>query len=87
MSKHSSIVESQIANLGKRIKELRTSQGYTSQEKFAYQHGFNRTQYARYETGQDITFSNLVRLSIAFGITLEEFFSEGFEGESNPDTK
>lgn len=71
-------VEDQQARLGNRIRELRKKKGYTSLEIFAYEHGFGRTQYARYENGEDLRFSTLVRLVNCFDMTLEEFFREGF---------
>ncbi|MBZ0242222.1 MAG: helix-turn-helix domain-containing protein [Bacteroidales bacterium] len=71
--------EAYLKMLGKRIRELRLEAGYTSHESFAYAHDFPRTQYGRYERGHNITFLNLLKLVNAFGLTLEEFFSEGFE--------
>jgi hypothetical protein len=65
--------------LGQKIKALRMQQGYTSHEAFAYKHGFNRTQYFRYENGEDLRFSSLLRIVSAFDMTLEQFFAEGFE--------
>ena len=65
--------------LGDRIKALRLQKGYTSYEYFAYEHDFSRAQFGRYENGQDLRFSSLVKIVSAFGLTLQEFFSEGFE--------
>jgi len=65
--------------LGDRIRSLRIAAGHSSHETFAYENDFNRAQYSRYERGEDLRFSTLVRIVQAFGITLEEFFSEGFE--------
>jgi transcriptional regulator with XRE-family HTH domain len=67
-----------IQMLAKRIKFLRINQEYTSYEHFAADKEIPRTQYGRYEKGEDIRFTSLVKLADAFGITLEEFFSEGF---------
>jgi hypothetical protein len=63
--------------LGERIKELRIAKGYTSYEYFAYEHNISRAQFGRYEKGQDLRFSSLVKLIAAFEITFEEFF-KGF---------
>lgn len=71
--------EEYMKMLGKRIRELRIEHGYSSHETFAYAHDFPRTQYGRYERGHNITFVNLLKIVRAFGMTLEEFFSEGFE--------
>ena len=68
-----------IAQLGNRIKSLRLSKGYSNAEKFAYENEISRSQYAQYENGKDLRFSSLVKLTGAFGISLEEFFSEGFD--------
>ncbi len=67
-----------IQRLAKRIKNLRMRQGYSSLEHFAFDKYLARTQYGRYEKGEDIRFTSLVKICKAFGITLEEFFSEGF---------
>jgi len=71
----------QLEKLGQRIKAIRKAQGYTNYEHFAYQNGFNRVQYGRYENGANISFKTLVRLIAAFDMTLAEFFNEGFEEE------
>lgn len=65
--------------LAKRIKDLRKGMGYKSYETFAYEKGLPRAQYGRYEKGVDIRYSSLIKLAKAFEMTLEEFFSEGFE--------
>jgi len=68
----------EILKLAERIKSLRIQQGYTNYEYFAYEHNIPRAQYGRYEKGEDLRFSSLVKLSKAFGLSLEEFFGEGF---------
>ena len=70
--------EEQLLKLGQRIKALRIKRGYTSYEYFAYDHNFSRAQFGRYEQGQDLRYSSLVRIVNAFGMSLQEFFSEGF---------
>lgn len=70
---------SQLTKLGARIKDLRKNKmGYSSAEIFAYDHGFGRTQYARYENGEDLRFSTLVKIVGAFEMTMAEFFEDGF---------
>ena len=71
--------DTQLINLGKRIKHLRIQRGYTSYEYFAYDHNISRAQFGRYEQGQDLRFSSLIKIINAFEITVQEFFSEGFE--------
>ena len=67
-----------LVKLGKRIKALRIEQGYTNYEYFAYEHNIPRSQFGRYENGEDLRYSSLLRVVKAFGMTMEEFFSEGF---------
>ena len=69
----------QLKNLGNRIKQLRIAEGYSSSEIYAYEHDISRSQFGRYEKGLDLRFSSLVKVINTFGMTLEEFFSEGFE--------
>lgn len=71
--------EAYLKMLWKRIRDLRIKAGYTSHETFAYAFDFPRTQYGRYERGHNITYLNILKIVSAFGMTLEEFFSEGFE--------
>ena len=69
----------EIKKLAKRIKSLRIERGYSSYESFAVENGIHRAQYGRYETGTDIQYSSLIKIAKAFNMTLEEFFSEGFD--------
>lgn len=68
-----------LKKLGERIKSLRISKGYSSYEYFAYEHNISRAQFGRYERGEDLRFSTLTKIIKAFDMTLEEFFSEGFD--------
>jgi transcriptional regulator with XRE-family HTH domain len=68
-----------LKQMGERIKSLRIAAGHSSHETFAYENDFNRAQYSRYERGEDLRVSTLVRIVQAFGMTMEEFFSEGFD--------
>lgn len=69
----------EIKKLAKRIKSLRIQKGYSSYENFAFDNKIHRAQYGRYETGTDMQFTSLLRIARAFDMTLEEFFSEGFD--------
>lgn len=73
--------EEVLKKLGKRIKQLRIAKGYSSYEYFAYENDISRAQYGRYEKGEDLRFSTLAKVVNAFGITMKEFFAEGFEEE------
>jgi hypothetical protein len=71
--------DKELAEIGKRLRELRKAKGFTNAEFFAYENEFSSAQYARYERGEDLRVSTLIRLSKCFGISLKEFFSKGFE--------
>jgi hypothetical protein len=71
--------EDQLKKLGDRIKQLRIKKGYSSYEYFAYDSNISRAQMGRYEKGQDLRFSSLSKVVHALGVSLEEFFSEGFD--------
>ena len=81
MAKKNTYSNQQIKNLGKRLRALRKEKGFSSAEKFAYQHDINRVQYSRYEQGNDLRFSSLTKVLKALDISLEDFFSEGFDEE------
>lgn len=68
----------QLQKLAERIKELRAEKGYTSYEYFAYDHNIPRAQYGRYEKGEDLKFSSLLKVLKGLDISLKEFFGEGF---------
>ena len=53
-------------------------QEYQMERVFAYDHNIFRARVGRSENGQDLKFSNLLKIVAAFDITLEEFFSEGY---------
>ncbi|MEW6469643.1 MAG: helix-turn-helix transcriptional regulator [Bacteroidota bacterium] len=66
--------------LGKRMKELRIKAGHKSHETFAYQFEINRVLYGDYEAGKgNITYKNLMKIIRGLGVSVKEFFSEGFE--------
>lgn len=68
----------EIQKLALRIKQLRQERGYTSQETFAYDHGYTLSYYSRLERGEDIRYSSLLKVCSALNVSLEEFF-EGFD--------
>ena len=71
--------EKLLEKLGSRLRDLRKARGYTNYEQFAFDHGLPRAQYGRYEKGQDLRLSSLVKVLTAMEVSLTEFFSEGFE--------
>jgi transcriptional regulator with XRE-family HTH domain len=72
-------LEKQIENLGNRIKQLRKKKGFTNYEFFAYENRIGRSQYGKYEQGVDMQFSSILKLIEIHGISVKEFFSEGFD--------
>lgn len=79
MAQHDEFTTNQLQKIGERMKAIRIAQGYTNYEQFAYQHHIGRAQYGRYERGQDLRISSLLKVVRAFDMTLPEFFSEGFD--------
>lgn len=84
MASYDEYIEDNLARLGKRIKELRKARGYKNYEQFAFEHRISRSQYGRYEKGQDIRFSSLCKVLMALDVSFEEFFN-GFEEEKGQD--
>ena len=63
-----------IGIIGKRIKYLRITQGYTSAEIFAYDHELDKSSYCSMEKGRNMTIVSLLRLCDIHHITIKEFF-------------
>ncbi|MCA6444828.1 MAG: helix-turn-helix transcriptional regulator [Bacteroidetes bacterium] len=68
-----------VERLGKRIKELRIKLGYTNYEFFAYDNEIARAQYGKYEKGEDMRYTSLLKVIRALGVTPKEFFSKDFD--------
>lgn len=68
----------ELKKLGARIKALRIEKGYTNYENFAFEHDIPRAQFGRYERGEDLRYSSLLKVIEAFDMSPKEFFSEGF---------
>lgn len=71
--------EDELQKIAARLKYLRKKKGYSNMDIFAYEHGFGRAQYGRYENGQDLRYTTIVRLANCFEMSIKEFFGEGFE--------
>jgi len=78
MDKKNKFVEIELENLGQRLRELRKAKGYNNYEKFAYDNDIARAQYGRYEKGSDLRFGTLLKIIESHGLSVAEFFSEGF---------
>jgi transcriptional regulator with XRE-family HTH domain len=68
-----------LKKLGERIKSLREAKNEFNYEKFAFKHDLNRSQLWRYENGEDLQFSSLLKVLKALDVSLAEFFKDGFE--------
>ena len=68
-----------IQRLANRIRMLREQMGYSNYEKFAFEKDIPRAQYWRYEKGEDLKFSSLMKVIRALEMTPEQFFGEGFD--------
>lgn len=68
-----------LKKLGYRLRAIREAKGEPNYEKFAFKHDLNRTQVWRYENGEDLKFSSLLKVLKALDISLKDFFNEGFE--------
>lgn len=79
MAKKDTYTEQQLTTLGRKLRELRIARGFSNYEQFAFEHNLPRAQYGRYEQGQDLRFSSLLKVLKALDVSLEDFFKEGFE--------
>lgn len=70
--------EAALRLFGRRVKQLRKS-AEISQFDLAVDKDINLRRISAWETGSDIRLSSVVKLCNALGITLKEFFGEGFE--------
>ena len=69
----------ELKKIGARLKSIRKGAGYSSPDKFAYDHGINRSQYGKYEAGsEDLRLSSLLKVLDKLGLTLPEFFNEDY---------
>lgn len=74
-----SLEEKKLQDLGERLKYFRKLKGYSNYEHLAYDVGISRSQYGKYENGGNIKFTTLCKILEHLNISLQEFFSEGFE--------
>jgi transcriptional regulator with XRE-family HTH domain len=67
-----------VVKISRRLKALRIQRGYTTVEAFTKETGLSRSQYLRFEKGNDLKLSSLVKIIKAFNITFSEFFEDDF---------
>jgi transcriptional regulator with XRE-family HTH domain len=65
--------------LGERIRQLRIEKGYSNYENFAFEKDIPRAQFGRYERGEDLRYTSLLKVCQALDVTIQEFFEKGFE--------
>jgi transcriptional regulator with XRE-family HTH domain len=68
-----------LKKVGARLRKVRKAKGEVNYEKFAFKHDLNRSQVWRYENGEEMTLTSLVKMLNALDMTLADFFSEGFD--------
>ena len=66
--------ETMLAGVGKKIKELRISAGYSSYETFAHDYDLDRKQYWRIENGANLTLRTLKKILSIHQMSLADFF-------------
>ena len=69
--------EDQLKKIGDRIKELRLAKG-DAFEKFAYKNDISRSQLTRFEKGNDMQITSLLKVLKGLEVSLEDFFGKGF---------
>ena len=79
MANKDDYTEQQLKNLANRLREVRKEKGYDNYEQFAFDNELPRAQYGRYEKGQDLRFSSLIKVLKALDISPKDFFSKGFD--------
>lgn len=71
-------IDQDLQHLAARLKYFRKLRGYTNYEHLAFDVGISRSQYGKYENGGNIKFSTLCKILAHLGVSLKEFFEEGF---------
>lgn len=68
--------DERMAEVSRRIRQLRIEKGYSSAEIFAYEHDLNRSSYWRMEKGYNMTLRSLLNILDIHGLSLKEFFCD-----------
>ncbi|MDO1451076.1 XRE family transcriptional regulator [Rhodocytophaga aerolata] len=69
-------IDPRILQIAAKIKRLRIEKGYSSYEKFAYDHDLPRVGYGNHEKGTNFTFASLLRILDIHNISMKEFFKD-----------
>ncbi|WP_130857929.1 helix-turn-helix domain-containing protein [Olivibacter jilunii] len=62
--------------VGERLKALRIKAGYSNYEKFAIEHDIARSQYLRYEKGENFNMKTFVKILRALKVQPRDFFAD-----------
>ncbi len=73
------LTKEQLKKIGERLRELRKERGYSNYELFAFDNEIARAQYGRYENGEDLRMSSLLKVLKALDVSLDVFFDERFK--------
>jgi hypothetical protein len=65
-----------VMKVSRKIKALRIQRGYPTVESFTRENGLPRSLYLRFEKGNDLKLSSLVKIIRAFNMTFAEFFRD-----------
>ncbi|MBS1683986.1 MAG: helix-turn-helix transcriptional regulator [Bacteroidetes bacterium] len=68
-------IKALLSSIGQKLQDVRKEKGYKNYETFAFENEIPRTQYGRYERGQDLKVSSLLKVLHALDIPAAEFFS------------
>ena len=63
-----------LKTLGQRIKEVRRERGYSLRD-MVLQHGYNDSQWRRYERGGSMNLRSLLKIAKTFGTSLSDLLS------------
>ena len=63
-----------LKTLGRRIKEVRKERGYSLRD-MVLQHGYNDSQWRRYERGGSMNLQSLLKIAKTFGISLSDLLN------------
>lgn len=63
-----------VKTLGRRIKDLRKARGYSLRD-MVLQHGYNDSQWRRYERGGPMNLQSLLKIAKTFGTSLSDLLN------------
>ena len=66
--------KAQLKRIGNILRELRLKKGYSSAENFSYDYELNRSNYWRWENGQNMTLKTIFRICEIHEISVKDFF-------------